>query len=241
MFRTGTVEGQRRFRPRLSMKPDRSSNGFRSTFPSQKSHPEPREQSASSGIEARAVQSSLLYPGTGRSRSPDCLEKPPRYMEPSHSPTASPRRSNATCGGSTRDTRPAIRAADRFILDRRHFDPEWRCVKWAAFDPPASGRLSLFRTTDWSETGIWQVGNEVVGAARHRPILARGDFLARVAMGLGLRVESNEPPLGHAEILGWPDRDASGGRSAQKLIALRLADATRLELPPATPTGHPHP
>jgi hypothetical protein len=108
----------------------------------------------------------------------------------------------------------------RFILQRNWYRSSDNTVKYAAFMPnPKSGETSVFRTTGISDEEIWLIGEIEVATRRGKPISGRADIETAVVISLSLRVVPSEPPERHANITGWPD-----GRSAQKLIAIKLAE-----------------
>jgi hypothetical protein len=57
-----------------------------------------------------------------------------------------------------------------------------------------------------------------VGLKRDKPILGRADIGASFVITRGLNVVPSEPPIRHANIIGWPEQ-----KSEQRLVALELA------------------
>ncbi len=111
----------------------------------------------------------------------------------------------------------------RFILQRNWYRSSNNTVKYAAFMPnPKNGETSVFRTTGISDEEIWLIGEREVATRRGKSIAGRADIEAAVVISLSLRVVPSEPPERHANITGWPDE-----RSAQKLIAIKLAEKAR--------------
>lgn len=88
---------------------------------------------------------------------------------------------------------------------------------------PHRGEVSVFRVDGLTTLRIWEIGGEI-SASRHRPLYARGDTAAHNVRRIGLEVMSAEPPVHHANIVGWPDND----KPRQKLIALQLAAVATL-------------
>jgi len=114
----------------------------------------------------------------------------------------------------------------RFIFSSSHFSRENERVKHNAFLPAADGKTSVYRTKELSETEKWAIGDEV--AEKRRQILhARGDIVAADVSKAKVRVAPSEPPPRHANIESWPAE-----KSAQKLIAIDLADAAKLIMKP---------
>jgi hypothetical protein len=65
---------------------------------------------------------------------------------------------------------------------------------------------------------IWEIGDCEVSIKRGKPILGRADIGTNNVISKDLEVVPREPPLRHANIIGWPDE-----RSKQKIIAIELA------------------
>lgn len=88
---------------------------------------------------------------------------------------------------------------------------------------PHRGEVSVFRVDGLTTVRIWEIGSEIAGS-RDRPLYARGDTATHKVRRIGLEVMPAEPPLHHANIVGWPDND----KPRQKLIALQLAAVATL-------------
>ncbi len=114
----------------------------------------------------------------------------------------------------------------RFIYSSSHFSRDNQRVKHNAFMPGTDGRTSVFQTKGLDEPATWAIGEEV-GAKRSQTLRARGDIAAADVSKARLTVAPCEPPPRHANIEGWPAE-----KSAQKLIAIDLADAARLVVKP---------
>jgi hypothetical protein len=91
-------------------------------------------------------------------------------------------------------------------------------VKYAAFLPDKNGETSVFRTSGITNNEIWEIGDCEVSIKRGKPILGRADIGINNVISKDLEVVPREPPLRHANIIGWPDE-----RSKQKIIAIELA------------------
>jgi hypothetical protein len=83
---------------------------------------------------------------------------------------------------------------------------------------PKNGETSVFRISGISERDIWKIGDREVGVLRNKPVLGRADIGASFVFMKGLKVVPSEPPVRHANIVGWPEE-----KSEQTLIALQLA------------------
>lgn len=114
----------------------------------------------------------------------------------------------------------------RFIYSSSHFSRENQRVKHNAFTPGADGKTSVFQTKGLDEPATWMIGEEVA-AKRSQTLHARGDIVAADVSKARVTVAPSEPPPRHANIEGWPAE-----KSAQKLIAIDLADAAKLVVKP---------
>jgi hypothetical protein len=107
----------------------------------------------------------------------------------------------------------------RFVIQTNWYKPSDNCVRYAAFMPnPKNGETSVFRISGISERDIWKIGDREVGVLRNKPVLGRADIGASFIYTKGLKVVPSEPPVRHANIVGWPEE-----KSEQTLIALQLA------------------
>ncbi|MDO9289223.1 MAG: hypothetical protein Q7T83_10570 [Thermodesulfovibrionales bacterium] len=112
----------------------------------------------------------------------------------------------------------------KFIFNRSQFSALNERVKYSVYIPPPNKRLSVFRIAGVPETEVWQIGKDV-GNERSLPLLARADIKVSVVTETGLRIELDDIPPRHANIIGWPE-DAS----KVKLKAMMLADKAQLHL-----------
>jgi len=115
----------------------------------------------------------------------------------------------------------------RFILERRgKYTLSTGEVKFRAFMPNPRGELSVFVITNWSEDRVWQVGQEYVAGPQEKTLMARGDVVVSVVLENDLKVDRDDNPPGHANVLNWPEK------SKQKLVAIKLAKAAKLVINP---------
>jgi hypothetical protein len=112
----------------------------------------------------------------------------------------------------------------RYIFQRNHFSSQNHTVRYAAFMPPPSNHLSVFRISGLAEHEIWKVGHEV-GEKSARSLLGRADIKALSVIEAGLNIDADDIPPRHADIIGWPEED-----SAIKLKAIELAEKAQLRL-----------
>ena len=113
----------------------------------------------------------------------------------------------------------------RFILQTNWFSSLENRVKYAAFMPNRNGETSLFRTSSITNDEIWNIGDREVSIKRGKPILGRADIRTNNVISKDLQVVPKEPPVRHANIIGWPDE-----RSKQRLIAIELAAESLLHI-----------
>ena len=107
----------------------------------------------------------------------------------------------------------------RFILQTNWFRPSDNTVRHAAFMPnPTNGQTSVFRIYDLSDKEVWDIGDREVASRIGKSVLGRADIGASNVMEKGLRAFPSEPPVRHANIVGWPEE-----KSEQRLISLELA------------------
>lgn len=116
----------------------------------------------------------------------------------------------------------------RFILYKDHYRPSDNSVRPAAFLPNSRGETSVFRVSNISTEETWRIGNEVA-TSRNRTLYGKADLLTPAVLAQNLRVESQEPPPRHANIIGWPS-----GKDERKMIAIELAAEASFHLFPST-------
>lgn len=94
-------------------------------------------------------------------------------------------------------------------------------MRYAALLPNKALQTSVYRTEGLSSAEVWKIGDDLVGTPLGRPIPARADVGANIVYDQGLAIDPDGiPHPRHANIIGWP-----GSRSAQKLVAIKLAEA----------------
>ena len=119
----------------------------------------------------------------------------------------------------------SLEILSRFVLQTNWFSSSENRVKYAAFLPDKNGETSVFRTSGITNNEIWEIGDCEVSIKRGKPILGRADIGTINVISKDLEVVPREPPLRHANIIGWPDE-----RSKQKIIAIELASEAHLYL-----------
>ena len=102
-------------------------------------------------------------------------------------------------------------------------------MKARAFHPaPSDHKKSVFRVRGLTEHEIWKLGDMYVALPRGKELRARAELLVEQITGVGLRVEPEEPPPRHANIVGWPEEKHEWMSRAQE-----LAELATLRLRPA--------
>lgn len=111
----------------------------------------------------------------------------------------------------------------RFLIDGQ-VRAENKEVKYPAFIPPKSLRLSIFRTSNLIEQEIWDLAVEKVEPSRG-PVIGRGELTVFAIAEEKLQVAPDEDPNSrHADVMGWPiDRDARA--TIAKALAAKASPA----------------
>lgn len=109
----------------------------------------------------------------------------------------------------------------RFLLDKRHVRSSNNTVRFNAFLPPKSGKLSVYRTSEQSDSVIWDIGQVFVATPRQIQLIGRADLAAETVISEGLSVlpEPTPHPL-HADIVGWTQDSSRDRLTAIKLAAM---------------------
>ena len=116
----------------------------------------------------------------------------------------------------------------RYLLQSNQFNRGKNRVKFNAFMPhPVRLDLSVFWIQGLESEEIWSIGKKHVATPRGKKLYGTGNIAVADIQKHQLRVELNEPPPRHTDILGWPKE-----KDAQKLIALELSAEATLVLNP---------
>lgn len=70
-----------------------------------------------------------------------------------------------------------------------------------------------------TERKIWQLGELHVAQPRGKELQARADLSVATVVAVGLRVESQEPPPRHGNIIDWPIEKHVWMSRAQEIAA----------------------
>ena len=110
----------------------------------------------------------------------------------------------------------------RFLTQpRNHFVPTTGRVRYAAFLPSRALQTSVYQISGLADDSVWDLGDRFVAPLLATRMTARADIEAKIVFECGLAVDPDGVPhRRHANIVGWPE-----SRSAQKLVAIKLAEA----------------
>ena len=115
----------------------------------------------------------------------------------------------------------------RYILSKRYFSVSNRTVKYGAYLPAPNGETSVYRISNISEKGIWDIGCKYVAGPSKRTLHARGDTAAVAITKTGLEIASETTPHPlHANIVNWPSE-----KDEQKMLAVEIANKATLVMP----------
>ena len=121
----------------------------------------------------------------------------------------------------------------RYLPQSGHFSRQQSRVKPRAFLPEPSGlTTSVFRTYALSETEIWEIADVYMSGPTGRSVHGRADLLVSHVEATGLRVNPDNVPERHADIVGWPQR-----KDEQLALAQELAAVALLKLRAPLPSG----
>ena len=112
----------------------------------------------------------------------------------------------------------------RFLNSSRLFSTAGR-IKPVAF-MPRNGETSVFRYEPDAEDEIWETAEQIVqeGRRTHGVVFVQ----ALDVREINLDAHSKEPPLRHADIIGWPEGVDAMSKAQQKEFAVRLAQCAEL-------------
>jgi hypothetical protein len=119
----------------------------------------------------------------------------------------------------------------RFLLFSEWFGTNPPRVKHQAYMPHPYEELSITRIQNLTEETIWNAG-QAVAAKQKRTLYGRGDVNNSAVIGVGLSTVPDEPPVGHANIVGWPPLTGvkKADKDEQKIRALQIAAKAHLVL-----------
>lgn len=83
---------------------------------------------------------------------------------------------------------------------------------------PKDGQTSVFRIGGLTNAAVMRIGQREVGELR--TFHGWGVFMARAVFRVGLRLDPDDSPPRHANIIGWPEDKDAVIEKAQDLSAL---------------------
>lgn len=116
----------------------------------------------------------------------------------------------------------------RYLLFSKFFNPNNHIVHSTAFLPPNNNlKLSVFRIVGLSNADIWKIGEEKVVKRMKvsRTLYGIAEIKVAVVQEKKLKLDIDNNPERHANIIGWPEE-----KSERKLIAMELAENAKLKL-----------
>ena len=113
----------------------------------------------------------------------------------------------------------------RFLTSHNHYS--FNGPKAVAFLPnPKDNTTSVFRHGKEPRDQLWWIAGEAMGS---RAVRGAAIVSANVVRSVGLELEAHEPPLRHANIVGWPSSpDVLLNRGQAKELGLRIAAKAEL-------------
>ncbi len=114
----------------------------------------------------------------------------------------------------------------RYIVQSNHFASTTKRVKHYAFMPPRDLRLSVFLVGGLLAEDIWSMGYGYVAQPQEKTLYAWAELPTSAPAQVGLTLDPDDDPPGHANITGWPNE-----KHTQMSHAQELADRSTLRLP----------
>ncbi len=106
----------------------------------------------------------------------------------------------------------------RFLVNRKDFSPDKNAIRPRAFLPNPQMQTSVFRTDDLSESDVVELGKQIA-KQRGKTFYGRTALAAGVFYDADLDIQPDEPPLHHANVVGWPAEKDEQIAIAQQLAA----------------------
>jgi len=120
-------------------------------------------------------------------------------------------------------------AISRYLLQSGHYSASTGRVKPHGFHPARRNRkTSVSRVQGLEDREIWKLGDVCVALPQGTNLRARADLLVADVVNVGLRVEAEQPPPRHANIIDWPAEKDALMSCAQELAAVAIL---RLRVP----------
>ncbi|MCK4446472.1 MAG: hypothetical protein KAW56_05270 [Candidatus Marinimicrobia bacterium] len=113
----------------------------------------------------------------------------------------------------------------RFLTQKSHFSSEKKIVKPTAFMPNKNGETSAFGLDELTNDEIIGLGREYIKTQSGSPPKGRAELLTDKVLKTELKIDFNNVPPRHLNIIGWPEQ-----KHNQKLKAIILASYSTLQL-----------
>ena len=113
----------------------------------------------------------------------------------------------------------------RYVLTSSYYRSLDKTVKHTAFLPNSTGQTSVFRTSGLDEEAIRDIGTRFVAGPLKKTLLGWVNISVDDVLSNNLRIDPDDEPPRHANIIGWPS-----DRPEQNLIARILAANARLHI-----------
>lgn len=109
----------------------------------------------------------------------------------------------------------------RYLTEKKHFSRLKGEVKFKAFMPPLDRRLSVYRIDGLSLDEVWHIGenNVVLAMSLPKTLYGVADIKAGMVERQSLKIEADDIPLRHANVVGWPEQESEQMSLAQVLAA----------------------
>lgn len=103
----------------------------------------------------------------------------------------------------------------RFADERRKITQN--SAKPKLFEPNKSGNLSIFDLTNRTDQQVCELGVKYVAKPKGRRLYGWGKLSYLQIKQVGLQINKDDHPPGHANIIGWPDAVEDRKSKSQKL------------------------
>lgn len=122
-------------------------------------------------------------------------------------------------------------ALQRAIISKSQFARTKGRVRPALLSPNPHVKLSVSRIDGLDSIEVKELADTVARKRGKEGSLGYGELEAGSARDTGLDIEPDEPPLHHANIVGWPcDSDPDEQRRRQLQVAKALVEKVELKL-----------
>ena len=119
----------------------------------------------------------------------------------------------------------------RSIISKKQFLSSTKRPKPSLFSPNPHIELSVSRTEGLSPDQAKELADEVAKKRGKDKSLGSSSIKAEAVRSEGLEVQSSEPPLHHANIVGWPSPDDPDAKRLEHLKrAKRLVEHADLKI-----------